>query len=187
MNRKLVYRICFGLYAAWFLYLLIWLISCVIHMANDDFVCFMDDYSVSRFLSYYLYAMLIFTGFEIWLFLGGLPVKLICRFILKDRGEKSSEMVKKLKPVEYVVLALHGLMVLDAIICTSVSLQGISNMLSDPNGGIVLIGVFVMGILITGGVVWLAFSAVMLVISVPMVKFVIKQLVTAWIGAFNIS
>lgn len=185
MNRKVVYKICFWMYTAWFLYMFVWLISCWSRMSGDGFVSFLDACAIPRFLSYYLYAMLIFVGFEIWLFLGALLLKFVCIVVLKDRGERSGDMIKKMRSVETAVLVLHGLMVLDGIVCAGVPLLGISGMLSDSSSGIVLIGVLSMGVLFAGGILWCGFCAVIAVAAVPMVRFIVKWSVTAWAGAFD--
>lgn len=184
MSRRVSYKACFWLYAAWFAYMFIWAVSCCIGMPDDGFIHFLDSCAVPRLFSYYLYVMLIFTGFEIWMWLGALAVKIVCVLVLKDRGGQADSAMRRLRPLGFVVLAAHILMVLDAVLCASIPVLSVAGMMVEPNGAVVLIGTISFGLLFIGGIVWCGFCAIMAVASMPMVLFICKWFATVWIGAF---
>lgn len=185
MNRRFIYRVCFWLYAALIAGLAVWMASCLVLVPENSVIGFWVICGVPQLLSFYLYAMLLFTGFEIWASLGAVVLKAVCVLVLKDRGAAAAGQMSRLRPLTAGILAAHVLMFLDAIVCASVPVLRVAGMMSEPNGAVVLIGAVSFGLLFVGGIVWCGFCAIMAAASVPMVRFVLKWSLTAWAGAFD--
>lgn len=173
------------LWAAWLAYMAAWVCHVASGAPSDGFVVLLTDCGCHAIVAICFFILLVFTGFELWMFAASCLLRLGCWLAAKWTGSVMPAFGRPLKTVRYVFVGFHVLMLVLALYNSVLMMLGAGAMLKDPHGGVVVMGIFAVPIVFGMCLVGCGFCASMCAVSYFITGAGIKWVGAAWLAAFG--